>query len=505
MAQDSVERLELPIEAHGRRGEPGWALPRVVSWSAAPCRPDQGNTLPSDEYEDEPDVLAAKTALVAKMLRESRFCVAYCGAGMSRASGIADYASDPRSSVVRSSTVQNPFAAQPTRAHHVLVALERAGFVKELVQQNHDGLPQKAGWPQHKCNEIHGAWFDPSNPVVQFNGSLRTDLFEWLLRTEKTADMCLCLGTSLSGMNADRIAEAPARHCKAGQLGTVIINLQRTRLDASSSVRIWAKLDDALSMIAAALQVAVVPISPAAVAPTVSAKQPGTEVFVVPYDAQGKYDSAMRMHLDMREDSRLVVVAPGSVLFNKTGHVCGRTLNGDFLVSITKLRPSVLGRWWIEAAVNGTVPQLPLVNVAPQVWRHGVDPAPQMPGPPKSLEGAINFVQTHHLASDGVTHEWSLRVDCPEGTMEGIRQVVWKLPPHCHSGVVIRVEPPFLVSESERGLPFVVRVEVTFRAPLSGWVLTAEHKLSFDTEGDAVKTTTVPISLAEKSSECTIC
>ena len=29
-----------------------------------------------------------------------------------------------------------------------------------LVQQNHDGLPQKAGVQQELMNEIHGSWFD---------------------------------------------------------------------------------------------------------------------------------------------------------------------------------------------------------------------------------------------------------------------------------------------------------------------------------------------------------
>lgn len=43
----------------------------------------------------------------------------------------------------------------------MLVALSRAGYLKHWVQQNHDGLPQKAGYPQEHINEIHGAWFDP--------------------------------------------------------------------------------------------------------------------------------------------------------------------------------------------------------------------------------------------------------------------------------------------------------------------------------------------------------
>lgn len=61
------------------------------------------------------------------------------------------------------------------------------------------------GYPQDGLNEIHGAWYDPSNPVVQMSGNLRGDLFEWLREWEERADLVLVLGTSLSGMNADRM------------------------------------------------------------------------------------------------------------------------------------------------------------------------------------------------------------------------------------------------------------------------------------------------------------
>jgi hypothetical protein len=59
--------------------------------------------------------------------------------------------------------------------------------------------PPQAGLPQEAINEIHGSWFDPSNPVVKMSGELRSDLFEDLLRTEAESDMVLALGTSLSG------------------------------------------------------------------------------------------------------------------------------------------------------------------------------------------------------------------------------------------------------------------------------------------------------------------
>ena len=72
---------------------------------------------------------------------------------------------------------------------------------------------------------------------------------------ETRVDLCICLGTSLSGMNADRMAETPAKRMGRGKaLGTVIINLQRTRLDKDCAVRIWAKIDDAMKLLVQKLE-----------------------------------------------------------------------------------------------------------------------------------------------------------------------------------------------------------------------------------------------------------
>ena len=40
--------------------------------------------------------------------------------------------------------------------------------------------------PQENINEIHGSWFDPSNPVVKYSGSLQTELFEGMVRRPHT-------------------------------------------------------------------------------------------------------------------------------------------------------------------------------------------------------------------------------------------------------------------------------------------------------------------------------
>jgi len=47
-----------------------------------------------------------------------------------------------------------------------LAALEKKNYLKHWINQNHDGLAQKAGYPKSKLNEIHGSWFDKKNRVV---------------------------------------------------------------------------------------------------------------------------------------------------------------------------------------------------------------------------------------------------------------------------------------------------------------------------------------------------
>jgi len=54
----------------------------------------------------------------------------------------------------------------------------------------------------------------------------------------------------MSGMNADRMAYTPADKAIDGKaIGTVIVNLQKTPMDEVSTLRIWAKLDDAFRLL----------------------------------------------------------------------------------------------------------------------------------------------------------------------------------------------------------------------------------------------------------------
>lgn len=194
---------------HGRMVPDGrFPAPEMVVECTTKARPEY-HDMPSHEYRDSPEVVKQKVALLGQLLRQSQRCVAYTGGGLSVSSGLADYASKADESVGGGcrQTVDSRYLAPPNIGHQVLARLHASGLVKRVFNQNHDGLLQKAGLPQGAVNEIHGAFFDPSNPGgFELRGDLVDDMFDWADKT----DLCLALGTSLSGLNADRMARNPA-------------------------------------------------------------------------------------------------------------------------------------------------------------------------------------------------------------------------------------------------------------------------------------------------------
>jgi len=262
-------------------------------------------------------------------------------------------------------------------AHRVLVALNEAGHLHRWVNQNHDGLPQKAGLPQERINEIHGAWHAPFNPVVPMSGGLRNDLFDDLLSCEAQADLAIAVGTSLCGMNADRVVTTPASKAGKGALGSVIIGLQQTVHDSKSTLRIFARCDDVFALLAEEMQLDVAPPWPSGEYFTPPVLQGLTEseyIFRgVSYDASGNYSEDSQLDLDLRDDAELVI--PSGMHAGAKGVVDGFDREGNLRCRFTlkpksgKLRAPVmmiLGRWWIQAAVNASVPSLPVVNVPPE-------------------------------------------------------------------------------------------------------------------------------------------
>lgn len=446
MASLEQSAMEASFEQmHGSLGSKDWAPPiRVVKFDAD-ARPGVAK---AHEYNDSVDVLHEKVALLAKLMRESKNCIVFTGAGISTPAGIADYATKAKvdadfqwtekgAEIVRGIPGDHPklldiqeafgapmagdevtsammkkmkdeskfeiatskgaiklkafdwMDAQPTKAHRVLAAMYEDGLFKNWVQQNHDSLPQKAGYPQHALNEIHGSLHDPGNPVIEINGWLRQDLSDWLDDWNKKNDLCLALGCSLSGFNVDYVPQEAARRACAGTgLGFVLVNLQQTQYDELTSLRIFAKLDEVFTLLAAELQIS------EKVKPMDHIHQPrcaeGTiieeDVVLIPFDEEGR-PSETKTTWDLRAGK--LVKMTGGPYEGCVGQITGKSKAGHYKISCKSFNiagnafadqqlPSHLmvkrdfslwlGNWWLEEATKGfgILPggKIPIVNVA---------------------------------------------------------------------------------------------------------------------------------------------
>lgn len=352
-------------QVHGLLAKESWPNPKCVVKSEKPNRMDQGNTTESSEYLDEPEVLEEKIEILADLIKKSKHVCAYTGAGLSRAAGISDYASSKKESLLKDVEEVDYLDARPTYSHYLLTTMEQQDLLHSYVQQNHDGLPQKAGFPQEKINEIHGAWFDPSNPVIKFNGTLRSDLYHWMGNILTKVDLCLCLGTSLSGMNADQIATVPARDYKKNKgSGTVMINLQKTFLDPDCTIRIWAKIDDAFKILAQKLGIEMKEF--------ISYPILKNDIYYIPYNEKGKFvkDAKKLMKLDLTVGSKVKIINPDSSLYGYVGKVIER-LDDRFILLIggntsKKEEEQPIGTWMIDYALRGKATQFPYSNENPE-------------------------------------------------------------------------------------------------------------------------------------------
>jgi len=349
-----------------------------VLWkSDKPPRKDHScpEWLTATEFQDAPEVVHAKCELLANLLRLSKKTVLYTGAGIS-ASVIGQAALSGQNKV---GWKPNKLCAKPTPTHCALGLLGQRGIIHSWVQQNHDGLPQKAGFPQEGINEIHGSWFDPCNPVVKYSGTLHGRSFPWMEDDAETADLVLVLGTSLGGLNADQVATNTAERSlydgPRGSLGTVCINLQQTAQDGTMALRMFGKSDDLLKVLLQKLGLKM---------PRQGDLQLRKENrALVPYDANGHRLPAGSkekwMWLDFSERQKIRITAGHNIQGAKQPqymHIgtSGKPGNGSviqrdedscsFSLSIEGASMR-LGIWWLDVAARGGVEVLPIVNSNP--------------------------------------------------------------------------------------------------------------------------------------------
>lgn len=375
-----LKRLQVESiwqEAHGHLGKKHWMYPKMITECDADARPGY-STRKAHEYMDEDSVLLEKVKCLATMIKKSKNFLVYTGAGISTSSGIDDYASVAAESTIKKKTFvkpRSPLLAAPTFAHHAVTSLHNAGYVKRWVQQNHDGLPQKAGYPQEKLNEIHGAWFDPSNPVVPMSGSLRSDLFSDMLAWEQKCDLVLSMGTSMCGMNSDRVFTTCSKKAlrNGNALGGVIVNLQCTQFDHLSALRIFAPIDTVMKLL---LQQLKLQLPKPRVNGTSSASV--QDYFYIPYNRHNGErssislsDQQQKICLDLREGARVRLTC--GPYAGDVGEIVGKNRDGHYKIRfLHKLKPNkplrmpferLLGRWWTKTLCNGAVSRSPIVPV----------------------------------------------------------------------------------------------------------------------------------------------
>ncbi len=232
----------------------------------------------------------------SSLLAAARTVVAFTGAGISTASGLADFRSlgglwdrhpvvtygeflaseTARMSywAMRRELIPSLLAARPNPAHQALAALESSGRLQAVITQNIDGLHQRAG--SGKVIELHGtnmqascldcgrSWpiadiqsrLDDGDKVprcsaceglikpdtVSFGQSLPEQELSEAFRWARRCDLLLMIGSSLTVQPAALIVPAAAE----GGAVLVFINHQETPYDSLAEVRFAEKADRVL-------------------------------------------------------------------------------------------------------------------------------------------------------------------------------------------------------------------------------------------------------------------
>ena len=117
-------------------GNPEWPAPKATFKSNEIARKGQNYiSMSKTEYRDSPAVVAAKVKILAQMVKKSKNCLIYTGAGISRNAGVDDYASakSTMKTGVKSLDKGSYRLAKPTKAHYVLSEMAKKGYAKHWL------------------------------------------------------------------------------------------------------------------------------------------------------------------------------------------------------------------------------------------------------------------------------------------------------------------------------------------------------------------------------------
>ena len=244
------------------------------------------------EYIEPNTTLLPKIKEIAKLLKESKHCIVFTGAGVSTSANIPDFrgpqgvwTKEHKKEKINYDIDINDL--KPTYCHYALTELARKTYIKFLITTNMDGLHWRSGFPEHMQEELHGSAYTENCPfchkhyrrlkevergspdhftdgkcnfcgnklmdtIVNFNDNYRNPLEGKVVEFHSNeADLVLLLGSSCFVQPAATYPEKVVLSEKANLLKKldkqgklVIVNLQATPLDEYCSIRCFCKTDD---------------------------------------------------------------------------------------------------------------------------------------------------------------------------------------------------------------------------------------------------------------------
>ena len=243
------------------------------------------------EYNEPNSTLIPKIKEIAKLLKSSKHCVVFTGAGISTIASVPDFrgpqgiwTKEDKKEKINYDFELNEI--QPTYCHYALTEFARRNYIKFLITTNMDGLHWKSGFPEHMLEELHGSAYTEHCPfchkhfrrlkevergapdhftenkcdfcnnklmdtIVNFNDTYRNPLEASIVDFHSNeADLVIVLGSSCFVQPAatypEKVVLSEKRNAmkklnKEGKL--VLVNLQATPLDEYCSVRCFCKTD----------------------------------------------------------------------------------------------------------------------------------------------------------------------------------------------------------------------------------------------------------------------